>query len=193
MRQITRLSISFMSLVPFVLLAPLLSAFSACDGRQADEKVVEQVKVEEAKEENEEKPGKTLSLDDTAQPKLEKGISAPPVAGSGPQLRDPSWFRPTLFAGATVLSKGRAAADENGLFSSQITLQLSEGTTIDACVMQLIDAVQGDVPELKTVDKGDRRSITGSNSMYSVVMLCGEAKGRMTAYISYTWTSPPPA
>ncbi|HGG58020.1 MAG TPA: hypothetical protein ENK31_09525 [Nannocystis exedens] len=176
-----------------MLLAPLLSALSACDGRQADEKVAEQAKVEQAKEENEEKPGKTLSLDDSAQPKLEKGIAAPPVVGSRPQLRDPSWFKPTLFAGATVLSKGRAAADENGLFSSQITLQLSEGTTIDACVSQLVAAVQGDVPGLEVVDKGDRFSITGSNSMYSVVMLCGEGKGRMTAYISYTWTSPPPA
>lgn len=170
----------------FLLIAP----FSACDGPPPTKKAVEEIEAEEVKAKG---PGKTLSVDDgAAKPVSGRGISMPAAVGEKPKLRDPSWFKPTMFADAKVLSQGRAAADENGLFSSQITLQLSEGTNIDACVVHLIDAVRADVPELKFEDKGDRHSITGSTSTYSVVLLCGEAKGRMTAYISYTWTSLPP-
>ena len=179
MCRITRLCASFLFLAPL----------SACEGPPPTKKAAEQVKAEEPEE-----PGKTLSLDNgAAKPVSGESISMPKAAGLRPKLRDPSWFKPTIFADAKVLSQGRAAADENGLFSSQITLQLGEGVDEDTCVRHLLDSVGADVPGLKVEDKGDRRSITGATSTYSVVLLCGEAKGRMTAYISYTWTAPPPA
>ena len=55
-------------------------------------------------------------------------------AGPGPDLnlRDPSWFKPTIFAGATLVKQGRSPADDDGLFASQITLQLADGTTAEA-------------------------------------------------------------
>ncbi len=181
MCRITRLCVSFLLLIPL----------SACEGPPSAKKVVSEGKASEA--EKAEKPGTILSQDDAAAKPMPGGISMPPVAGPGLQLRDPSWFKPTIFAGATVVSKGHAAADENGLFASEITLRLAEGTDIDTCVQHLLDTVSADVPGLEVVDKGDRRSITGSTSTYSVVLLCGEAKGRMTAYLSYNWTSLPPA
>ena len=115
------------------------------------------------------------------------------IAGNAPNpaLRDPAWFRPTIFPGATVIKEGRAPADEAGLFASQITLQLAEGTDIDACVEQLMTAVGAEVPGLAVEEQGDRRSITGATEHYKLTLLCGEAKGHMTAYISYNWTSLP--
>jgi len=182
MCRITRLCASFLFLAPL----------SACEGPPPTKKAAEQVKAEEAEEAK--GPGKTLSLDDGAAKSVSgERMSMPKAARQNPKLRDPSWFRPTIFADAKVLSQGRAAADENGLFSSQITLQLDLGVDEDTCVRHLLDSVGADVPGLEVEDKGDRRSITGETSTYSVVLLCGEAKGRMTAYISYTWTAPPPA
>lgn len=114
-------------------------------------------------------------------------------AGPGPDLnlRDPSWFKPTIFAGATVVKQGRSPADDDGLFASQITLQLADGTTVEACVDHLSEVVGSDVPNLAVKNEGDRTSINGSTDHYSVTLLCGEAKGKMTAYISYRWTSLP--
>jgi hypothetical protein len=116
-------------------------------------------------------------------------------AGPGPDLnlRDPSWFKATIFEGATLVKQGRSPADDDGLFASQITLQLADGTTVEACVEHLSEVVGADVPNLAVKDEGDRTSINGTTDHYSVTLLCGEAKGKMTAYVSYRWTSLPAA
>lgn len=137
--------------------------------------------------------GKTVSVSDVPTKAVAGPSSSELIAGNAPNptLRDPDWFRPTIFPGATVLKEGRAPADEAGLFASQITLQLAEGTDIDACVEQLMAAVGAEVPGLTVEDQGDRRSIKGATDHYKVTLLCGEAKGHMTAYVSYNWTSLP--
>jgi hypothetical protein len=149
--------------------------------------------VEEAAQAEADSPGKTVSVSDLPTKAIAGPSSVEVGAGNAPHpsLRDPAWFRPTIFAGATVLKEGRAPADEAGLFASQITLQLADGTDIDACVEELMAAVGADVPGLAVEDQGDRRSIKGATEHYQVTLLCGEAKGHMTAYVSYTWTSLP--
>jgi len=138
-------------------------------------------------------PGKTVSVSDVPTKAVAGRSGSDLIAGNAPNpaLRDPAWFRPTIFPGATVLKEGRAPADEAGLFASQITLQLAEGTDIDACVEQLMAAVGAEVPGLSVEEQGDRRSIKGATDHYKVTLLCGEAKGHMTAYVSYNWTSLP--
>ena len=148
--------------------------------------------VEEAAPAAAESAAKTVSVADVPT-KAVAGPSKIDVTANAPHpsLQDPAWFRPTIFPGATVLKEGRAPADEAGLFASQITLQLAEGTEIDACVEQLMAAVGAEVPGLTVEDQGDRRSIKGATEHYKVTLLCGEAKGHMTAYVSYNWTSLP--
>ncbi|MEZ4380567.1 MAG: hypothetical protein R3A79_04435 [Nannocystaceae bacterium] len=118
-------------------------------------------------------------------------LSAPERRGPDASIRDPSWFRTTIFSGATIVKEGRSPADENGLFASQITMQLADGTTREACVEHLKETVGADVPDLAIEDQGDRTALSGSAEHYTVTLLCGEAKGKMTAYISYRWTSLP--
>jgi hypothetical protein len=100
---------------------------------------------------------------------------------------DPGWFRADLFAGATVIRQGHTRPDEEGQVAAQITLQLAEGATRDQCVATLQAAVIGDfTPELE--EKDGRIYLRGSTDRYTATLLCGEAKGRMTAFLS--WRGP---
>ncbi|MCB9703321.1 MAG: hypothetical protein H6711_15620 [Myxococcales bacterium] len=125
-----------------------------------------------------------------AAPKL-SATPAPPPRGPDVNLRDPAWFRQTLFEGATLVKQGRSPADEAGLFASQITMTLPEGVDRDACVARLKEEVGRDVPELREEDKDGRVTLSGETENYSVTLICGEAKGRMTSFISYRWTKLP--
>ena len=120
---------------------------------------------------------------------------AAPHTGPVPGPSDPSWFRLELFPGATVSSSGRTAKDAQGLYSTQMLLALPAGTTRDACVDTLRNALAADLPTLEQKQdlKDGRVNLTGSNADYSVTLVCGEAKGTMSAYLSYHWLRPPPA
>jgi len=108
------------------------------------------------------------------------------VAGGVPGPLDPPWLRVDLFPGATVASSGRTARDPEGLFSTQLLLALPEGTTRDTCVETVTGAVQDVVPQLERRDGEDGRvTLTGSNEDYAVTLVCGEARGKMSAYLSY--------
>jgi hypothetical protein len=115
-----------------------------------------------------------------------------PHTGPVPGPIDPAWFKADLFPGATITSSGRTQKDEQGLFSTQMLLSLPAGTTRDACVDTLQAAARTAVPTLEQQPaKDDRVTLTGSNDDYHVTMLCGEAKGKMSAYVSYRWLRPP--
>jgi hypothetical protein len=121
-------------------------------------------------------------------------LHAGPAGHTGPVPgpSDPSWFKVELFPGATIVSSGRTQKDEQGLFASQMLLALPAGTTRDACVDTLKAAVAGSLPTLdQQPGKDDRVTLTGNNDDYHVTMLCGESKGKMSAYISYRWLRPP--
>lgn len=119
--------------------------------------------------------------------------SVPNVAGPVRGPSDPAWLRANLFPGATVTSSGRTAPDAAGLFATQILMSLPEGITRDACVETLTAAVAKVVPTLERKDgPDDRVTLTGSNDDYAVTLVCGSAKGKMSAYLSYRWLRPPP-
>lgn len=112
--------------------------------------------------------------------------------GPVPGPSDPAWFSLDVFPGATITSSGRTQKDEQGLYSTQMLLSLPAGTTRDACVDTLQKAASPSVPNLQQTPKDDRISLAGSNDDYTVTMLCGEGKGKMSAYLSYRWLRPPP-
>jgi len=105
---------------------------------------------------------------------------------------DPPWLRADLFPGATVASSGRTARDSAGLFSTQLLLALPEGTSRDTCIETVTAAVGSAVPALERKGGPDGRvTLTGSNDDYAATLVCGEAKGKMSAYLSYRWLRAP--
>ncbi len=112
--------------------------------------------------------------------------------GAVPGPSDPAWFKLDIFPGATVTSSGRTQKDDQGLYATQMLLSLPAGTTREACVDALSKAASPAVPNLQQTEKDGRINLTGGNDDYAVTMLCGEGKGKMSAYVSYRWLRPPP-
>ena len=105
----------------------------------------------------------------------------------GQRFADPAWFRSDMLAGAELVTFSRSQADENGFFASHILLALPEGTTAEQCADLVTAKVEPSVPGLQRAIEGDRISITGTTDRYRVVLMCGEAKGVMRAYVSLEW------
>ena len=140
----------------------------------------------------EKKVGQNTSKSPDEPPTATLTAGQAPHTGPVPGPTDPPWFKPDLFPGATISSSGRTQKDEQGLFSTQMLLALPAGITREACVDTLQTALAVSVPTLEQkTGKDDRVTLTGSNTDYHVTMLCGEAKGTMSAYISYRWLRPP--
>lgn len=130
------------------------------------------------------------SAEENRLPSLAAGTT--PHSGPVPGPIDPPWFKPTMFPGAAITSSGRTQKDAAGLFSTQMLLALPAGTTREACVDALKAAVAAPIPDLEQKPAKDERiTLTGSNADYQVTMICGEAKGTMSAYISYRWLRSP--
>ncbi len=119
---------------------------------------------------------------------------APPAAPSGPKalgahLADPGWFRKTIFGDeGKVLDTKRSEADDQGRFSSLIRFELTD-KTVDACADHLEQLVKKDVPNVERKTQPDGRvQLAGSTDKYKLTFLCGDAKGKTIAYVSYQWT-----
>lgn len=124
---------------------------------------------------------------------------APPPAGltmggGASGAPDPEWFSPLLYPSATVTKKGRTQADEQGRFTAQLLFALPSGATLADCVDPLTEKLAAVVPTLGREEKDGRVTMKGdSPDGYQVICVCGEAKGTMSAFVSYRWTSPPSA
>lgn len=138
---------------------------------------------------NTEKSGGDASRTLVAPSKSGPGKSGGPVPGPV----DPPWLRRDMFPGATVKTAGRTAPNDAGLFSTQMLFELAAGTTVDACLTTMKAALAAAVPELAREEGKDGRvTLKGQTADYSLVAICGEAKGKPTAYISYEWLTAPP-
>lgn len=119
---------------------------------------------------------------------------APPAAPPDPKAlgahqADPSWFRKTIFGDeGKVLDTKRSEADDQGRFSSLIRFELTE-KTVEACADHLEGLVKKDVPNIERKTQPDGRvQLSGSTDKYKLTFLCGDAKGKTIAYVSYQWT-----
>ncbi|MBL4683436.1 MAG: hypothetical protein JKY37_02510 [Nannocystaceae bacterium] len=102
---------------------------------------------------------------------------------------DPTWFRKTIFADAVKVDFTRSQLDDAGLFSSQFLFDLKEGVDAASCAKTLEEKIGTKVTGLEREEKDGRITFKGGTDRYRLVMMCGEAKGMMKAYVSYTWTS----
>jgi hypothetical protein len=105
----------------------------------------------------------------------------------GQRFVDPPWFRKDLLEGAEVVSTSRSEVDENGFFASHILFALPEGTTTEQCADMVTAQVEPTVPGLQRELELERIKITGATDRYRVILMCGEAKGVMRAYVSLEW------
>jgi hypothetical protein len=119
-----------------------------------------------------------------AQPEAQETADPDPL---GQRFMDPPWYRTSLLEGAEVVTSSRSEADEDGFFSSHILFALPEGTSREACADQVSAGVEPHVPGLERTIEGDRIKITGSTDRYRVILICGETKGVMRAYVSMEW------
>lgn len=121
--------------------------------------------------------------------------AAPPTAGAaavadplGQHMTDPLWFRKTIFADkGTVLDTKRSEADDQGRFSSLMRFEL-DGMQVEGCADHLTELVSADVPDIERTSKDGRIQLTGNTRDYTITFMCGEAKGKTIAYVSYAWT-----
>ena len=141
----------------------------------------------------------TKSAEEPTDPSASEATKPQPMLAAGgthtgpvPGPSDPAWFKLDIFPGATVTSSGRTQKDDQGLYATQMLLSLPAGTTREACVDALSKAASPAVPNLQQTEKDGRINLTGGNDDYAVTMLCGEGKGKMSAYLSYRWLRPPP-
>ena len=112
---------------------------------------------------------------------------------AGARPGDPPWFREDLFAGATLVKRGHTSPDAEGKISAQITLRLADGTTREECLRTVRAAVQDEVASLHELAAADRTTLTGEAERYTVTLICGEARGAMTAYLSWSGDPGEPA
>lgn len=133
-------------------------------------------------------PAPSAEAPKAAPPSTEQQFAA--AAAKPSAVADPPWFSPAIFPGATVTKKGRSPADDQGRFTSQILFSLPDGATIADCTDPIAKATQSVVPQLEREELGGRVTLKGTAKEYDVLAICGEAKGKMTAFVSYRWTAP---
>jgi len=107
------------------------------------------------------------------------------VAGATNTFKDPEWYSPALYEGAKVTKSGRSEMDADGKFSSMMLLELPSGTTLESCVKTFKDGVKDALTGLTEKPDGERIEVKGSDGEITAVLMCGEVKGTMTAYVSY--------
>lgn len=133
-------------------------------------------------------PAPSVEAPKAAPPSTEQQFAA--AAAKPSSVADPPWFSPAIFPGATVTKKGRSPADDQGRFTSQILFSLPDGATLADCTDPIAKATQSVVPQLEREELGGRVTLKGTAKEYDVLAICGEAKGKMTAFVSYRWTAP---
>ncbi|GEM_PF-2446062 len=117
-------------------------------------------------------------------------VSAEP----GSEVREgtpPAWYDETIYADSTVIRKDTAETKLAGGYASAMVLQLRAGTSSSECMGQALGEIAKEagttVDDLSTPEVSDDRQMAhGTNNGYDWTIVCGEAKGKPTLYLSYT-------
>ncbi len=162
---------------------------TACDGKNAEAPPAS-ANAAEGKAAAEDEAAETKAAEPTASEPASS--EAPPAADADPlgaRFQDPPWFRRTLFGDqGKDVDFARSEANEAGLFKSHIVFEMADGVTLDDCVSLTTEKLKSAV-ELTPQDTPDGRvQLTGTADRYGVTAMCGEAEGKMRAYVAYEWT-----
>ena len=122
-----------------------------------------------------------------AEPGKDDGSSAPGDDPLGSRFKDPSWYREDIIPHTNVIQNGRSEAREDGTFSSAMVLELEEGMTPEKCTDHLKGRVDDVAFEDTETGEDGRLTTRGETDAFRVTLVCGNAKGKPTAYVGYEW------
>lgn len=122
-----------------------------------------------------------------AEPGKDDGSSAAGDDPLGSRFKDPSWYREDIIPHTAVIQNGRSEARENGTFSSAMVLELEEGMTPEKCTDHLKGRVEDIAFEETETGQDGRLTTRGETDRFRVTLVCGNAKGKPTAYVGYEW------
>jgi hypothetical protein len=118
---------------------------------------------------------------------------APPTVvgeleGEPPPLVDPPWFDSAKIPHAAVIQQMASQGAIAGGQARAMILELEQGVSNEQCIDRAKAAIGESVSELPEAEVGDdgRLTLQGKTDDYHFTVVCGEAKGKPTMYLSYT-------
>lgn len=163
--------------ISMVMLAGALCCAIACEGTKPAAK----------DEPAEGEPGKTGSTKiEPAEPPPPNQVSEAP--GQAPEAVDPPWFDSAKISHAAVIQQMTSQGPIAGGQARAMILELEPGVSNEQCIDRAKAAIGESVPELPEAVAGDdgRLTLQGKTDEYHFTVVCGEAKGKPTMYLSYT-------
>lgn len=124
------------------------------------------------------KPVDRAAPEPVAEPEIIDTIERPPP---------PTWFDTAKIQHQAVIKQMASEGTIAGGYASAMILELEPGVSNEQCIERAKSALGeslSDLPEA-TVD-GDRLMLQGEADDYHYTIVCGEAKGKPTMYLSYT-------
>lgn len=165
---------------PLITLASALCLLAACEGAKPPaSKTAGDEPVERKPEPSKPEPSKP---DD--QPPSVELVSEPAPADRPPP---PAWFDATKIEHQTLINQMASEGTMAGGYASALILELEPGISNEQCIERAKAVLVQSIPELpEPTPDGERLMLQGKTDDYHYTVVCGEAKGKPTMYLSYT-------
>ncbi len=170
-----------------IMLGALCCA-SACEGGKAPAKAP-------AGKSDADKPGEPAKVEAKAQPVKDGQNRTPAVVveaegpGSAPgaPVAAPAWFDAAKIDNSTLVKQMASEGTIAGGQATAMILELEAGTTPQQCVDKARAVLGETLPEVPEATSADGRlMVQGKTADYHYTVVCGDANGKPTMYLSYT-------
>ncbi|HLT39063.1 MAG TPA: hypothetical protein VK034_22420 [Enhygromyxa sp.] len=126
------------------------------------------------------------------EPEQQQPDVQPPAqpAPDGDEPPTPAWFDATKIQHSAVINQMASQGAVAGGQAWALILELEAGVSNEQCIDRAKTVIAETVPEVPEAVASDdgRLTIQGKTDDYHYTVVCGEAKGKPTMYLSYTWT-----
>lgn len=99
----------------------------------------------------------------------------------------PSWFSPDRFPHERVIRNDQSQPHPDGSASSALVLALAKDVTAEACMQTVREQLAREIGQLAEPTRSDdgRLTLQGRHGDYQYMVVCGDAKGQPTLFLSY--------
>ena len=174
---------------PLITLASALCLLAACEGakpaasKTAGDEPVERTSGSVARDRGAEPSKPSASKPDDQPPSVEL-VSEPAPAERPPP---PAWFDATKIEHQSLVKQMASEGTMAGGYASALILELEPGISNEQCIERAKAVLGQSIPELpEPTPDGERLMLQGKTDDYHYTVVCGEAKGKPTMYLSYT-------
>jgi hypothetical protein len=159
-----------------------LCSIGACESAKPPANKSEQA--EPAAREGEPSKGEPSKPVDRAAP---EPVSEAEVTENTDRPPPPAWFDTAKIQHQALIKQMASEGTIAGGYASAMILELEPGVSNEQCIERAKKALGESLSELPeaTID-GDRLMLQGKADDYHYTIVCGEAKGKPTMYLSYT-------